>query len=174
MRSIYLAIASLAAIAASFDCCSHSSNTKELSKAEYEKRRQRIIEFFEARQKRYDIVLTTRTKSGQIIDWIRPGQQVTDGKTATIPPQTDKSDSDMVLDSDAQLNDSARNLNRHDLPIHTEIQTDSSAKGPPGTVPIVRFDLENYFKNNPKFLPVNPEDILTKSQPPTSVLPPEP
>lgn len=43
---------------------------------------------------------------------------------------------------------------------------DRSAMGPQGTVPIVRFDLESYFKENPKYLPKNPMDILSKIPPP--------
>lgn len=45
-----------------------TESNKEISRTEYESRRKRIVEFFEARQKRYEIVQTTQTKSGQTID----------------------------------------------------------------------------------------------------------
>ena len=58
---------------------------EELSKAEYEKRRVRIVEYFSKRQTRYDVVATTQTKSGQTIDWIKPESQVPDGKIENVP-----------------------------------------------------------------------------------------
>ena len=61
--------------------------SKEISGTEYENRRKQIVEFFEKRQKRYDIAQTTTTKSGQIIDWIKPENQVFGGTIAKPPAE---------------------------------------------------------------------------------------
>lgn len=158
------------------DGCTQSTgdSARALSQREYEIRRQRIIDFFEARRKRYDIVLTTRTASGQIIDWIRPEQQVQGGRVATSPSASEAPIP--ASKSDKPAADSLTvppKTSQTDYPLSTEIQVDDSAKGPPGTVPIVRFDLESYFQNNPKFLPENPMDILTKSHVPPPSAPPD-
>jgi hypothetical protein len=57
-------------------------------------------------------------------------------------------------------------LNREDSTARTEVQLDPSAMGPKGTVPIVRFDVDSYLKENPKFLPKDPMQILSKVPPP--------
>ena len=38
--------------------------------------------------------------------------------------------------------------------------------GPKGTVPVVRFNVESYLKENPTYLPKDPIEILTKAPPP--------
>ena len=53
---------------------------EKLSSAEYEKRRSQILDFFSIRQTRSEIIATTKTRSGQIIDWIKPESQVAGGK----------------------------------------------------------------------------------------------
>lgn len=143
---------------------------KELTSTEYAKRRQRIIEYFSERQIRYDVVATTKTKSGQIIDWIKPESQVPDGKVAAAPSEkleTRKPKS--VLDNaylDTDLPKALQERNRQDASARTELQLDRSAMGPKGTVPIVRFDVEGYLKENIKYLPEDPIEILTKAPPP--------
>ncbi len=47
----------------------------------------------------------------------------------------------------------------------TEVPMEKAAQGPPGTVPVVRFDLEAYLRNE-RDLPENPADVLKKEQPP--------
>ena len=56
--------------------------------------------------------------------------------------------------------------NRQDVSAKTELQLDTSAMGPQGTVPVVRFDVESYLKENPTYLPKDPIEILTKVPPP--------
>jgi hypothetical protein len=48
----------------------------------------------------------------------------------------------------------------------TEVQLQGKARGPKGTVPIVRFDVEAYLKNEIE-LPLNPQDVLRKPPPPS-------
>ncbi len=144
-----------------------------LSSAEYEKRRSRIVEFFEQRrdQMRPDVVATTKTKSGQTIDWIRPESQVPGGKLAT-PPSEDfdeiiqpKSDLENPY-LDTELPKALQEQLRPDETAQTEFQLDKSAMGPPGTVPVVRFDVESYLKEHPTYLPKDPIEILSKVPPP--------
>jgi hypothetical protein len=56
-----------------------------LSAGEYALRKSRIIEFFRQREASLNPVATTRTRSGQIIDWIKPESQVRGGRLATPP-----------------------------------------------------------------------------------------
>ena len=145
---------------------------KVLSRAEYERRRMRIIDFFAKRQMRYDIVATTRTKSGQIIDWIRPESQVPGGKVATPPSEksTEIEKPESVLDNpylNTDMPEALRKINPTDVSAKTELQLDKSAMGPKGTVPIIRFDVESYLKEHPTYLPKDPMEILTKIPPPS-------
>ena len=147
--------------------------SEELSSAEYQERRSRIIEFFSQRrtQMRPEVVATTKTKSGQTIDWIRPESQVPGGKLAT-PPSEDfdevtkpKSDLDNPY-LDTELPKALQERPRRDESAQTELQLDRSAMGPKGTVPVVRFDVESYLKEHPTYLPKDPIEILTKVPPP--------
>ena len=145
-------------------------NDDKQNAEEYEERKNRIIEYFDKRVNRYEVVATTKTKSGQIIDWIKPQSQIPDGKLAK-PPERQKVD--VVLPSKAidnpylytDLPEKLREKERIDQTAYTELQLDKSAMGPDGTVPIVRFDLDSYFESN-KFLPKDPAEIYTKVPPP--------
>ena len=143
----------------------------DLSKAEYEKRRQNIVDFFAERAARFTVVATTKTASGQVIDWIKPQAQVPDGKLATRPPgrAADIRKPELTFDSaylDTPLPKALRELNREEKSALTELQRDESARGPKGTVPIIRFDVDAYLKSHTKFLPENPMEVLSKTPPP--------
>ena len=56
-------------------------------------------------------------------------------------------------------------LKQVDLSARTELQLDASARGPEGTVPIVRFSVDQYLKTA-KVIPKTPSDILQKVPPP--------
>lgn len=138
---------------------------------EYKKRKKQIINFFSERRKRYDVVATTKTQSNQIIDWIRPESQVPNGKVATPPSQNDADVKNprSLLDNpylETKLPKALQESNRQDTIAKTEIQLDKSAMGPEGTVPVVRFDVESYLKENPERLPKDPMEIFTKVPPP--------
>lgn len=175
MNSKYITVTVLILLLFGIQGCMRSTaeapeDLSGLSSKEYEVRRQRIIEFFSERQMRYNVVATTKTESGQIIDWIKPESQVPDGKVATAPSEKleiDKPKSALenpYLDTD--LPKALQERNRLDASAKTELQVDKSAMGPEGTVPIVRFDVEAYLKENTKYLPEDPIEILTKAPPP--------
>ncbi len=46
------------------------------------------------------------------------------------------------------------------------MQAQKAAQGPPGTVPVVRFDVEAYLRNE-RNLPEDPADVLKKEPPPS-------
>ena len=144
---------------------------QKIDRAEYEARRARIVDFFAKRQGRFEVVATTTTESGQIIDWIRPESQTPDGALATAPP-TEKmaidrpSDASLNYYLDSPLPKKLAELRRDDLSAATEVQRDSKAQGPRGTVPIVRFDVESYLEAHKDDLPKDPLEILTKVPPP--------
>jgi Neprosin len=82
-----------------------------------------IASYFEARHKRLSIVKTTRTPSGQIIDWVPLKSQVSDGKIAS-PPRLPKS--------------REKTPDPRWLPARFELENTTVDRGPPGTVPILR------------------------------------
>ncbi|MGH8082817.1 MAG: neprosin family prolyl endopeptidase [Lysobacter sp.] len=133
-----------------------------MSAVEYEQRKTRIVQFFEKQRAGYQAVATTRTKSGQTIDWIRPQSQVADGVIATPP-----SDSDSLPPKGLGYLASAKPTQAPGAPVstaRTELQLDASMRGPKGTVPVVRFDVDNYLREV-KNLPLDPRQILTKAPP---------
>ena len=139
-----------------------------LSAEEYERRKALIVGYFEKKRARHDVVATTRTKSGQVIDWIRPKSQVEGGRIATAPGEL-KSDApkDRVDNPylDTGLPTALKSARQVEAKAATELQLDASARGPAGTVPIVRFDLESYLREV-KDLPDDPLKILSKVPPP--------
>lgn len=78
-----------------------------------------VHDYFEKKRANMAIVTTTTTKSGYVIDWVERGSQAPGGKLAEPPP-------DPV-----------------DAPIGTaysELDLDPGARGPDGTVPVLRGD----------------------------------
>lgn len=96
------------------------------------KNKEEITNYFEKKQRNLKIVKTTKTESGQIIDWIDMKEQVPSGKIATPPalPKFDKSNA------------------KEDEKIATfELEMKGVEKGPEGTVPVLRKNLEDYHYN---------------------------
>lgn len=85
-----------------------------------------IISHFRERVRRRTIIATTRTPSGQILDWIPVESQVQGGGVAAPPPATDEP-SPALRDSEAQAS--------------FELQEERTEHGPTGSVPVVRKDL---------------------------------
>ncbi|MGH7791427.1 MAG: hypothetical protein ACREOB_03845, partial [Thermodesulfobacteriota bacterium] len=173
MNATYFIITVLTLFLLGIQGCTKSTITvtEEISRAEYEKRRLQIIEFFSKRQTRYEVVATTKTKSGQIIDWIKPESQVPGGRIAAPPPEQFAEIRKPISELenpylDTSLPQALQELKRQDASARTELQLDESAMGPKGTVPVVRFDVESYLKENPTYLPKDPIEILTKVPPP--------
>jgi hypothetical protein len=137
-----------------------------ISAAELKIRQERIRAYFGAKRKKREILATTVTESGQILDWIRPESQVDGGKLAKPPeirgeqtrPKDDAADEKAIDDArrDPPRFDVKREESRQ-----SELMLQPKARGPKGTVPIVRFDVERYLDSviTP---PENPEDVLRK------------
>jgi hypothetical protein len=83
------------------------------------------VEYFERRRKRLQIVATTRTPSGQILDWIPRESQATVGGIAAPP---------------ALLSARVARGKRHAESARFELEKHPSARGPEGTVPVLRKD----------------------------------
>lgn len=99
-----------------------------------------LVEYFEARQRRLEVVATTTTPSGQVIDWIPIGSQVRGGRVAESPPRPES----IVTDRE-----------RPDERVSFELEQPGVERGPQGTVPILRKQLNR--------LPVTRlEDYLAK------------
>lgn len=137
---------------------------KSISAVEREARSIRIRGYFEEKLKRRQIVATTVTRSGQTIDWIRPETQVSDGRLA-LPPANETA---RIEDPGVYRNPFLAigpELKQVDLTARTELQLDDHARGPKGTVPVVRFNVERYLEVA-ETLPKNPSDVLQKIPPP--------
>jgi hypothetical protein len=131
---------------------------------ELEKRRERIRAYFKARHDRLRIVATTVTESGQTLDWIWPASQISIGSIESPPDDT--GDTTTPEDGRQEPNESAVGDVGTDQPTLTEVQIQPNARGPKGTVPIVRFDVEAYL-DSVLIPPEDPEDVLRKLPPPT-------
>jgi hypothetical protein len=142
------------------------ADSQELSitNAERQQRSDRIRAYFEEQLKRREIVATTTTRSGQTIDWIRRESQVEGGRIAT-PPNLDVRASAPGQSRNPYL-DLNPGLRRPELTARTELLIDERAHGPAGTVPVVRFDVENYLATV-RIPPQDPRDVLKKIEPPS-------
>jgi Neprosin len=87
-----------------------------------------LVEYFEERIGRLHAVETTRTPSGQTLDWIDIRSQHSEGRIATPPP--------------APMIDVARQRGRPTKMARFELQEKGSRLGPEGTVPVLRTDLK--------------------------------
>jgi len=88
-----------------------------------------IRSYFETRLGRMEIVSTTETPSGQTVDWIPIESQVRKGESVADPP------SDRVR---VRLPEGER----VDRLVTFELEQEGAELGPPGTVPVLRKDLE--------------------------------
>ncbi|WP_164002294.1 neprosin family prolyl endopeptidase [Pyxidicoccus caerfyrddinensis] len=122
-----------------------------LTEKELELRRERIREYFRARLSRLDIVATTRTDSGQVIDWVPAPRDVPE---MPPPPEEKMPEGTSPLPETPGPEDK-------DAPVQTELQLQPWAQGPAGTVPVVRFDVENYLRLETE-PPENPEDVFER------------
>ncbi len=106
-------------------------------------RRATLRDYLAERRGRLNIVATTVTESGQVIDWIPRDSQVANGRVAS-PPKLGR-----VLRSD-----------KGDEAGAFELETQLHARGPEGTVPVLRRDVDEVLNNiNP---PARLQDFLSK------------
>ena len=82
------------------------------------------VRFLEERRKPLVVVKTTRTPSGQVLDWVPIEAQHPQGKIATPPPSG----------KNGQRSDPTRRAATF------EMDDPSIERGPPGTVPVLRRD----------------------------------
>ena len=85
-----------------------------------------LIEYFEQRASRLQVIKTTKTSTGQILDWIDIDSQHPDKKIATPPPP-------LKIES-------LRQRSRPTKMARFELQEKGSRRGPEGTVPVLRID----------------------------------
>ena len=139
------------------------SDQTSISDFERKERSDRIRAYFQEQAKRRDVVATTVTRSGETIDWIRPESQVEGGRLA--PPPGGET---YLIDPYSGRNPYLRfnpQIRRPEIVARTELQEDDRALGPPGTVPIVRFNVERYLETV-RVPPRDPRDVLKKIPPP--------
>ena len=89
---------------------------------------QALVDYFESRRKKLNIVATTETPSGQVIDWVPIESQVPHDKIAD-PPST-------LLPVDSV------DKERADKRVDLELEDPNAERGPEGTVPILRKRLD--------------------------------
>ncbi len=131
---------------------------------ERQRRSERIRAYFQDRTNQKTVVATTRTESGQIIDWIRPESQLPAGQKLGPAPQLGRVKT--PLQYTTRISTFGKSPSSGDRSAKTEVQAQPRTRGPKGTVPVVRFDLETYLKNE-RDLPEKPEDVLKKIPPPS-------
>jgi hypothetical protein len=117
------------------------------SAPERERRANAIRAHFKARVDALPRVATTRTPLGQTIDWVHPHPEAL---KRVPPPPPQRPAGDTTPDGFQP----------------TELEVSPSARGPAGTVPVVRFDVEDYLQKAVD-LPENPADIMRKAPPPS-------
>ena len=140
-----------------------TTETESVSEAERQERALRIRAYFQDKAKRRPIVATTRTKSGQIIDWVKPESQVDGGVLAAPPAMVPKQETPELNRNTFLTREIG--IKNTEAEARAELQLDDGARGPQGTVPIVRFDVDTYLKLA-KIPPKDPRDVLTKVPPP--------
>src|SRR5438552_1166640 len=88
--------------------------------------KRRLKDYFEHRATRQEVVTTTRTPLGQILDWVPIESQIRKGKIAKAPP-------------DVKLRVDTRGARKMKLTTF-ELEHPDAKRGPQGTVPILRKD----------------------------------
>jgi hypothetical protein len=144
---------------------SATTTAAAMSDAERTRRADNIRAWFSQHEasKSATVVATTRTESGQIIDWIRPESQLPAGMAMAKPPAGpggNKAPADA-----AKIAQYTKAPDITERTARTEVQMQKAAQGPPGTVPVVRFSVDEFLKSV-RELPENPADVFKKPPPP--------
>jgi hypothetical protein len=117
------------------DVASENRDIRQVRAPEALKRRtEEIQEYLRARQAARRVVTTTRTQQGQELDWIDVASQAPGGRVAE-PPSEDSESNPYAQNSP---DDYSRWTHSH---AQFELERDPTARGPQGTVPIVRRSL---------------------------------
>ena len=107
----------------------HLKRKKVMPRPNVLRNQKEIREYFEGRVASLDVIKTTKTPSGQILDWIKMESQLPTGQIANPPPEIDK-----LVFAQGRLKDQLAKF---------ELEQSTVDRGPEGTVPILRKDLTN-------------------------------
>ncbi|MFL6361265.1 MAG: neprosin family prolyl endopeptidase [Nitrososphaeraceae archaeon] len=106
----------------------HIKRKKAMPKPNLSRNEKEIRRYFEGRVAGLDVVKTTKTPSGQLLDWIKIESQLPTGQIASPPPGVDQ-----LVYTRGKLNDQL---------VRFELEKSKVDRGPEGTVPILRKDLK--------------------------------
>ena len=123
------------------------SSIERLTAREIKTRREALLAHFERRQRRLEVVATTRTVHGHVLDWVPVESQIPGGVIAAPPPDRPR-----------------RELGRtRRAKLATPVLALRDAKlGPPGTVPIARPNLRRLpAVSLAQFLSKHGHDVIT-------------
>ena len=109
----------------------------------------RIRQYLLDRQSRREVILTTQTRLGQSIDWVPAESLAPEGKIAS-PPEADRLDLRMHQDPA-----DGKEVRPAEF-VRFELEDERAERGPSGTVPIVRRDVDRITST--KYL----QDFLSK------------
>ena len=101
---------------------------KGLAEIDKYKIRKELYSYFQERRRKLDIVKTTRTPKGQILDWVPIESQLKGEKKLASPPSESIS---------LKLDNGPRSVK----PVRFELEDTKVDRGPEGTVPILRRDI---------------------------------
>jgi hypothetical protein len=127
-------------------------------------KRQQLKEYFQERRRQLQVVATTVTDSGQIIDWIHPEVQLPEGvvTVATPPPSHVTQHHETIVTANPTA--SPANVTQNDIvspEAFFELHTQPHAWGPEGTVPVLRGDtIVSLLRDDD--LPESIDDFLSK------------
>lgn len=100
-----------------------------LPKIDTKKNREELYEYFRQRQRRLEIIKTTRTPGGQILDWVPIESQLARNRKLASPPSKSVP---------LELGSGRKRVK----PVRFELEDPDAVRGPEGTVPIVRRNLK--------------------------------
>jgi hypothetical protein len=106
----------------------HIKRKKAVLRPDLSRNKKEIRDYFEGHVSRLDIVKTTKTPSGQLLDWIKMESQLPRGQFASPPPELDQ-----LVYARGRLKDQL---------VSFELEKSKVDRGPEGTVPILRKDLK--------------------------------
>lgn len=113
--------------------------------ADLERRQNAVRRFFDEQVAKLDIQETTRTELGTIVDWLpRP-------KDLMSPPPVP-----------------TRELKEGEEWATTELEEQAWARGPEGTLPQMRFDVEAYLESVGDQVPADPAEVLSSIPAPSA------
>lgn len=157
-----LAVLLVGLVAGAMGCGAGGQEPGGISAAELEARRARIRTHFESQRQALGVVETTTLASGQLVDWIWKDAQ--SPQLLATPP----ADGIEMPDDPPPPPPAETAPPRIELPPVVpvpELVSQPAARGPPGTVPVAVFDVENYLATV-LIPPADPQHVFEKLAPP--------